>query len=212
MVETRAASPTRGQKKKERTRRHLIAAGLRVLAAKGQGLTVRDVVAEAEVSNGTFYNYFVDRDALLEALVEHSVLSLAAATAGESIDDPARRFALATMRVLKRASEDETWARVMLRLVSRPGSGVDMARYLREDLEEGFARGRFEVGPEAATLDQVVGLILLTIRRIVARESTPGTPVEAVQRGLRALGLDRAESERLAVEAATGQTGIVTHR
>ncbi len=212
MVETSAASPTRGQKKKERTRRHLIAAGLRVLAAKGQGLTVRDVVAEAEVSNGTFYNYFVDRDALLEALVEHSVLSLAAATAGESIDDPARRFALATMRVLKRASEDETWARVMLRLVSRPGSGVDMARYLREDLEEGFARGRFEVGPEAATLDQVVGLILLTIRRIVERESTPETPVEAVQRGLRALGLDRAESERLAVEAATGLTEIVTHR
>jgi AcrR family transcriptional regulator len=211
MVETSAASPTRGQKKKERTRRHLIAAGLRVLAAKGQGLTVRDVVAEAEVSNGTFYNYFVDRDALLEALVEHSVLSLAAATAGESIDDPARRFALATMRVLKRASEDETWARVMLRLVSRPGSGVDMARYLREDLEEGFARGRFEVGPEAATLDQVVGLILLTIRRIVERESTPETPVEAVQRGLCALGLDRAESERLAVEAATSLTGIVTH-
>lgn len=199
---------TRGHKKKERTRRHLIAAGLRVLGEKGQGLTVSDVVAEAEVSNGTFYNYFADRDELLEELAEHSVLSLAAATAGEAIDDPARRFAAATMRMLQRASEDETWARVMLRLVSRPGSGVDMSRYLREDLEEGFAQGRFDVGPDAATLDQVAGLIIMTIRRIVEGQATPDVPEQAVRRGLRALGVDDTESARLATEAATHSTSV----
>ena len=197
---------TRGHKKKERTRQHLIAAGLRVLGEKGQGLTVSDVVAEAEVSNGTFYNYFADRDALLEELAEHSVLSLAAATAAEAIDDPARRFAAATMRILQRASEDDTWARVMLRLVSRPGSGVDLSRYLREDLEEGFAQARFDVGPDAATLDQVAGLIIMTIRRIVEGQATPDTPEQAVRRGLRALGVDDTESVRLAVEAATHST------
>ena len=197
---------TRGHKKKERTRRHLIAAGLRVLGEKGQGLTVSDVVAEAEVSNGTFYNYFADRDKLLEELAEHSVLSLAATVAGEAIDDPARRFAVATMRMLQRASEDETWARVMLRLVSRPGSGVDMSRYLREDLEEGFALGRFDVGPDAATLDQVAGLIIMTIRRIVEGQATPDAPEQAVRRGLRALGVDDTESARLAIEAATRST------
>jgi hypothetical protein len=77
------------------------------------------------------------------------VLSLAAATANEPIDDPARRFAVATMRMLQRASEDETWARVMLRLVSRPGSGVDMSRYLREDLdtpEQAVRRGLCALG------------------------------------------------------------------
>ena len=203
MMKEAGATRTRGYKKKERTRRHLIAAGLRVLGEKGQGLTVSDVVAEAEVSNGTFYNYFADRDALFEALVEHSLLSLAAATAGEAIDDPARRFATATMRVLQRASDDETWARVMLRLVSRPGSGVDMARYLREDLEEGFALRRFDVGPDAATLDQVVGLVVMTIRRIVEGQATPDTPEQAVRRGLRALGVDDTESATLAIEAAT---------
>ena len=158
---------TRGYRKKERTRRQLVAAGLRVLADKGQGLTVSDVVAEAEVSNGTFYNYFADRDALLAALAEHSTLSLAAAAAAEPIDDPARRFALATASVLCRARDDETWARVLLRLVSRPASGVDLARYLREDLDEGFARGRFEVGADDAALDQVAGLIVMTLRRLV---------------------------------------------
>ncbi len=200
---TRAPEPrTRGYRKKERTRRGLIAAGLRVLAEKGQGLTVSDVVAEADVSNGTFYNYFADRDELVEALAEHSTLSLAAAAAREPIDDPALRFAVATIRVLSRAREDETWARVVLRLVSRPGSAVDLGRYLREDLEEGFARGRFDVGPDEATLDQVAGLVVMTIRRIVEGRAAPDAPQQAVRRGLRALGVEESEAARLAREAA----------
>ncbi len=196
------APRTRGYRKKERTRRQLMAAGLRVLAEKGQGLTVSDVVAEAEVSNGTFYNYFADRDELLEALAEHSALSLAAAAAKERIDDPARRFAAATTRMLLRATEDETWARVLLRLVGRPGSGVDLSRYLREDLAEGFAQGRFEVGPDDAVLDQVAGLVVMTIRRIVEGDAAPDATQQAVQRGLRALGVDEAESAALAAEAS----------
>ncbi len=196
------APRTRGYRKKERTRQQLMAAGLRVLAEKGQGLTVSDVVAEAEVSSGTFYNYFADRDELLEALAEHSALSLAAAAAQERIEDPARRFAVATTRVLLRAREDETWARVLLRLVSRPGSGLDLGRYLREDLAEGFSQGRFEVGPEDAVLDQVAGLIVMTMRRIVEGRAAPDLIRRAVQHGLRALGVSEAESEALASEAA----------
>lgn len=199
---SRAREPrTRGYRKKERTRRQLVAAGLRVLAEKGQGLTVSDVVAEAEVSNGTFYNYFADRDELVEALAEHSALELAAATAGEPIDDPARRFAVATTRMLQHATHDPTWARVMLRLVGRPGSGVDLARYLREDLEEGFARGRFAFGPDDATLDQVAGLIVMTIRRIVEGQAAADAPRQAVQRGLRALGVGEDESAKLAADS-----------
>ena len=199
---SRAREPrTRGYRKKERTRRQLVAAGLRVLAEKGQGLTVSDVVAEAEVSNGTFYNYFADRDELVEALAEHSALELAAATAGEPIDDPARRFAVATTRMLQHATHDPTWARVMLRLVGRPGAGVDLARYLREDLEEGFARGRFAFGPDDATLDQVAGLIVMTIRRIVEGQAAADAPRQAVQRGLRALGVGEDESAKLAADS-----------
>lgn len=193
---------TRGHRKKERTRRQLLAAGMRVLAAKGQGLTVSDVVAEADVSNGTFYNYFADRDELVEALAEHSALSLAAAVAQEQIEDPARRFAVATTRVLEHAAADLTWARVILRLVSRSGSDVDFARYLREDLEEGAALGRFDTGPDDATLDQVAGLIIMTIRRFTEGNATPDASVQAVRRGLRALGVDDDEATRLATEAA----------
>ncbi len=192
---------TRGYRKKERTRQQLVAAGLRVLAEKGQGLTVSDVVAEAEVSNGTFYNYFADREELVDALVTQSALSLAAAAAQEPIEDPARRVAGATTRGLQHAQADDTWARVVLRLACRPGSGVDMSRYLREDLAEGLACGRFDVGPDAAALDQVTGLVVMTIRRIVEGKLEADGVAQAVARGLRGVGVDSDEASALAAEA-----------
>ena len=52
MVERSSETRTRGYRKKERTRAQLIEAGLRTLAAKGQGMTVSDVAAEAGVYGG----------------------------------------------------------------------------------------------------------------------------------------------------------------
>jgi AcrR family transcriptional regulator len=192
---------TRGHRKREKTRRQLIAAGLGVLAKKGEAVTVSDVVAEADVSNGTFYNYFADRDALLDALAEHTVLTLAAAAARERVSDPALRFALTSSRVLRRAAEDETWARVVLRLVNRPTVYEQIDLYLREDLGEGFAQARFDTGADDATVDQVTGLLAMTIRRMVAGDAQPDAPLRAVERGLRGLGVAEEEAAELAAKA-----------
>jgi AcrR family transcriptional regulator len=191
----------RGSRKREKTRRQLVEAGLRVLAERGDALTVSDVVAAADVSNGTFYNYFVDRDALVDALAEHLLLTLAATVAREPIPDPALRFAVASGRVLRRAALDPTWGRVVLRLVNRPSVQHDVSRYLREDLAEGFARGRFDTSADDATIDQAMGLLVMTIRRIVAGEARPDAPRRAVERGLRALGIAADEAAFLAETA-----------
>jgi AcrR family transcriptional regulator len=191
----------RGHRKREKTRRTLIAAGLQMLAEKGEALSVSDVVAQADVSNGTFYNYFSDRDALVDALAEHLLLTLASSAAREPIADPALRFAVASDRVLRRAVEDETWGRVMLRLVNRAGVYENLDRYLRADLAQGFAQGRFETGPDDATIDQVMGLMAMTIRRIVEGEAAPDAPQRAVERGLRALGVAADEARGIAAVA-----------
>jgi AcrR family transcriptional regulator len=200
-VDTTGAPQTRGHRKREKTRRQLIEAGLRVLAQKGEALTVSDVVAEADVSNGTFYNYFVDRDELVDTLGEELVLTLAATAASEPIADPARRFAVASGRVLRRAAEDATWGRVALRLVQRPGLHQNVDRYLREDLAEGLSQGRFDVGPEDAAVDQAMGLLVMTMWRIVEGTAQPDAAERAVERGLIALGVDTAEAAKLAADA-----------
>jgi len=210
MPET-AAHPrlSRGHKKRERTRRQLVEAGLAVLAEKGEALTVSDVAARAEVSNGTFYNYFTDRHDLFDALAAHTLLSLAARAASETpSQDPARRFVFATRCVLEFAEEDPVWGRAILRLVERRrGSPRETLSFLRDDLAAGLASGRFAYGPDAVTLDAVVGLISMTIRRITLGEARPGHVPQVLERGLRMLGVSADEAAAV-VEEAGAAAGV----
>jgi AcrR family transcriptional regulator len=139
--------PSRGHKKRERTRNQLIAAGVAVLAEKGEALTISDVVARAEVSNGTFYNYFADREELIDALAAHSLISLAA----------------------------------------------------------GFDEGRFEFGADEITLDVLLGLILMSIRRIVRGDAGPDHAERVLERALAILGIAKDEVRTLAAEAVANQ-------
>ena len=193
---------TRGHRKRARTRAHLIEAGLLVLASRGDAMTVTDVVAQAGVSNGTFYNYFDDIDDLVLVVAEHVGVSIAEAAAAEPIEDPAERFADATARLLVMAEVDPTWGRAFLQVAARPGSATDMLRHARSDLDRGHREGRFTVGPEPAALDQLTGLVMMTIRRIVEGRGGPTTAADAVARGLASLGVDAAESAALGHRAA----------
>jgi len=199
--------PSRGHKKRERTRHQLIGAGVAVLAEKGEALTISDVVARAEVSNGTFYNYFADRDELIDAVAEHSLLSLAAQSATHTADqDPARRFAFATLRVMTRVAEDPTWGRAVLRLLDRHRSySRDIGGYLRDDLAAGFEEGRFEFGPDEITLDVLLGLIMMSIRRIVRGDAGPDHAERVLERALAILGVPMDEARTLATEAVADQ-------
>jgi len=199
------ARPSRGHKKRARTRSQLIAAGTRVLAEKGEALTISDVVAEAEVSTGTFYNYFADRDELIDALAEHSLSTLAARAAMQTAEqDPARRFVIATQRVLRRARQDPTWGRAVLRLGDRPRSFSRQVRqYMRDDLASGFDQGRFAFGPDEITLDIITGLITMSMRRLVRGDAEPGHLERVLERALLLLGIARDEAADLVAGAAT---------
>lgn len=207
-----AACPrSRGYRKREKTRAQLIEAGLSVLARKGEALTVSDVVAEADVSNGTFYNYFVDCGTLLDALAEHSLMRLAEDAASDTADtDPALRFAVATGRVLRRAQRDPTWGRAVMRLLNlRSQVGEGVSRYLQADLADGRARGRFRFGPDDVTLDQLLGAIVMAIRRIVEGQAAPDYAERAVARALAGLGVPSAEAPAIARRALlTGEPEV----
>ena len=202
---------SRGHKKRERTHDQLIVAGLQVLAEKGESLTISDVVARAQVSNGTFYNYFTDRDELIDALAEHSLISLAALAASETTDqDPARRFAVATGRVLKRAVENPSWGQTILRLTDHRWSfRHEIHRYLSEDLAAGLEQKRFEFGADEITLDLVLGLLTMTIRRIVRGDAGPGHIERVLERALTALGIAKDEAAILAADATADRGSII---
>jgi AcrR family transcriptional regulator len=189
--------------KRERTRAKLIAAGLEVLARRGEALTAADVVAEAEVSNGTFYNHFEDRDAFLHSLATESLRALTAASAEATAgEDPAWRFAVATAQALITAQAKPLWARAVLRLAEwgEPPQ-EELAHYLRTDLREGFEGGRFRFGDDTITMDMIVGTLMATLRRMIATKGEAPPPSLTIKRLLELLGLAPEDAETLSIRA-----------
>ena len=202
MARSAEADATRGHRKKARTRSQLLAAGWRALESKGDALTARDVTDAADMSTGTFYNYFVDTDDLVDEITRQQLLDIAAEDTLGSMEDPALRIAVTATQILRRALVDPVWGTLVLRLVYRAHQPNRMNGHLRDDIVEGYESGRFARDADDATLDQAMGLLVMTIRRFVAGDDRPGLVPAMVARLLETLGISSDEAERLAADAA----------
>ena len=69
MPRTEAAN----QRLRETQREKILDAARRVFARKGLAATMADIAAEATISHGLAYHYFTNKEALLRALVEHTL-------------------------------------------------------------------------------------------------------------------------------------------
>lgn len=190
--------------KRERTRRKLLDAGMHVFAERGEALTASDVVVAADVSNGTFYNHFVDRDDFIRALAHESLTALAERSADDTEGaDPAWRFAVASVRVLDTGARDPLWGRAVLRLNESPTPlHAAVQRHLRADLAEGERTGRFTHGDDPVTVDLVTGTLMAALRRLVSPgASSDGFAVDVVARLLEAIGVAGSEASALAAAA-----------
>ena len=191
-------------KKRSRTRRSLLVAGLELLAENGEGFGLTEVAARAGVSHGTFYNYFKDREELMTALVSYVVEEFAKQAALEvRHEDPAVRFATISAHALTLASRQPSLVRVALRLTQVQAALLsdDPLQYLRSDLDEGFQNGRFIVPPNDATLDVVVGTLLFASLRVGDGKSDALHRVEVLHRILLSLGLEHSEAHHIARSA-----------
>lgn len=200
------AAPTRGHKKKERTRRLLLDTAMDVIAEKGESFSVDDLAGRAGVSHGTFYNYFSDRDALVAALVDDVVGAFTAESAvATAEEDPAVRFATITAQALSRVSRAPDLARVALRLEPVQQALLEGGPFshLREDLTDGHASGRFSAPDDDATADVVVGSILMAVRRIVDDDPGPDYSEGVVRQLLRSLGVPAGRARSIAARAVT---------
>lgn len=199
---------TRGHKKRSRTRQQLLDAGLEVIAERGEGFAIGDVAARAGVAHGTFYNYFADREELLDALVAHSVEEFASAAARDVDEpDPAMRFARISARALVAAADSPSFIRGLLRLeAAQRALLIDgPLAYLRHDLVAGHRSGRFPEAPDDASIDVVLGALLLAARRVIAGESDADYPARVIRRLLMALGVEGGEAASIARRAIVSE-------
>jgi len=185
-----------------RTREALLDAAVRVFARKGAGAAaIHEIAAEAGLANGTFYNYFRSREALLEAtslrLAER--LHLAVAASRTAVDDPAERVAIGCRRFVGQVSHDPVWAAALLRVWNSTSTpSIKAADPLLADLRAGRRRGRLRYASETAAVDLVQGTVLAGMRTVLEgrADATHATAIAALV--LRGLGIASDEADRIA--------------
>lgn len=203
------SDPAPRQPRSERTRAALIAAGRRLFSERPvDAVTVDDIVAAAEVGKGSFYNHFVDREALARAISAgiRAGLEGAVARANAEVTDPARRLARAVCIYLRYALDEPEPAKVLVRIHSGHTSlETPLNHGLVEDIAQGLAANRLAVATVETGVLYVLGVTQLALVRLT--QTTDLSLAVALSQQmcallLRGLGLPVEEAEQLAAQAS----------
>jgi AcrR family transcriptional regulator len=191
-----------GLEKRERTRRSLIEAAYRVFARKeADAVTIDDIIAEAAVARGTFYNYFQTREDVLKAVAASlsDEMNQKIWVQYATIDDPAERMAIAIRQFLHQSIRDSTWGWVIVRigLVAAPLSET-IERGVMTDLQAGIRLKRFQVENEKAAIDLILGTGLMAMRSILEGHTEPDYPEHITKLILKTLGIGDAHAHAIA--------------
>ena len=177
-----------GRERSARTEAKILAAALGVFAERGPDApTIDDFVAAADISRGTFYNYFDSVDALRAATSAWTTRELlhAIESALEGIDGPVLRFGVGLRLFFAKAQADHVWSMFVARVWKMDGLELPV-----RDLEAGFRLGLFRAPSPDAMRDVLFG----AVREALFRIGTGGTPRayadDVAALCLQALGVD----------------------
>lgn len=188
--------------KRERTRRLLLNAAVKVFASKSiEAASIQEIAAMAGVANGTFYNYFQTKEAIMEA---------AAVAVGidycERIDesyshiaDAAERMAIGGRRYMVMAIEQPELAGFMMSVALHSTTWQKQVHpYIQADLMLGIKQKRFHVASVPAAMDLITGTNFAAIASILSgKAGRPHIPATAASI-LRGLGMAPKEADEIA--------------
>jgi AcrR family transcriptional regulator len=188
--------------RRERMRARLIESAMLVFAEKGIAANaIQEVIALAEVSQGTFYNYFRTNDELLAAVAQElneELIGLIETEVGQ-YDDPAQRIASGVRLFLHAARAYPLLARFVcaagVHTVS-PSSLIYI--YVPVHIQKGLAERRFRGVSVEVALDLIAGMVLASVRRYTALNEANVAPEEVVAAILRGLGVPPITADKVA--------------
>jgi AcrR family transcriptional regulator len=195
--------------RKARTRAAIADAARRLFGRRPvDAVSIDDIVAEAGVAKGSFYNHFADRESLAAEVAKRIRAELDASVEAINCDipDPACRMVRALSTYWRYALDEPEGAAALAR-IHGPEASPDAAQnaLVVADIADGIARGRFRIPTLEAGLMLAVGMGMVGMLRIV-REPSPVLAVSIAQQlgqvVLRGLGLGEEEAAQLSAQAA----------
>ena len=197
--------------RRRRTRQALIRAGEVLLAARPvEAIAVDDIVREAGVAKGSFFNHFKDKAELARVVAAEVRLRMEqrVGVVNAGWEDPEARLVRGVCAFVAYARAHPDEARAMLRSQDRPAPpDHPLNAGLRADLEAGLRAGGFRApGLEPAILmvSGVCQILLSSVLdgpRLAARDAV--LVAETLTLMLIGLGLPPERAERRAREAAS---------
>lgn len=191
-----------GEVRRERMRMRLIEAAMLVFTRRGvEGSVIDEVIRTAEVSRGTFYNYFQSADEVLAAVAEevgNQLLEIVDPVV-RPIADPAARVACGVRLALMVAQAHPQLAAFLAR-VGTPALGAQSlaTEVLPRDIEEGIASGRFTSVPPRLGLDLITGPVFAAFHTLLSVEVPENYIADMAAAILQSLGVAKATARRLA--------------
>ena len=212
-----AERESRGARRRRETRSRLLVAALKLMAEKGmEGAAINEITEAADVGFGSFYNHFESKEAIYAALLNWVFKDFADAvdrTLGE-ISDPAEVIAVSIRYTVMRALREPVWAQFLVREgFSAQSVDSGLGRRLLRDIRKGIAAKRLNVADPLMSFVSVAGTTLGAIsiglqlgaplgqQSAVLKElgsDLERLPERVAKMALEALGLGRAEAERVA--------------
>lgn len=186
--------------KRERTRKKILEAAFGLLGNE-RGLTVRieEICAAADVSRGTFYNYFTSLEQLFQILaieLSHD-LNRALAAAFDEKQSDAEGANAAVQHYLDYARRDPAWAWAMVHLSAfGPAFGGEAWDACYRAIEKGIEAGEFDVPSATLGRDMMTGTVLATVRTML--HGGRSEPRAIAHHLLRSFGVPDARAKEIA--------------
>jgi AcrR family transcriptional regulator len=193
---------SRGHKKRSRTRVQLLDAATRMYSrGDSSEVSLAGLAEEANLANGTVYNYFRTREEVREAtgvdLADRFSDKVAAAYA--KLDNGAQRVAIGMRWFVRHAEEDPIWGRAVSRISGTAKAMKSiLANYIRTDLRLGKRQGHFTYDDENVALDLCLATVLAAVRASTEGPFIIDHPEKCAEMVLRALGVSHGQSKRFA--------------
>ncbi|MED5611657.1 TetR/AcrR family transcriptional regulator [Pseudomonas sp. JH-2] len=209
--EAPGGSPTRNAKARSRTRAKLIRAAREVMGRQGIDATaIGEITERAELSLGSFYNYFTSKEEIARAVFIEDALALADLLDAEASNshDIVERVGHNIRRTLRHALQDPMWGWFFIHSAhSINDLGATLGSRLVRDLRSGAQQGAFALADAEAAADCIIGGCLYLLRQILEGDRPAAAIDGAVAFFLLGLGVDKAQAGRVAhrpLEAGSG--------
>jgi AcrR family transcriptional regulator len=185
--------------KRAATRHKLLDAAMRLFSDQtGPTPAIDDVIREAKVSRGTFYNYFDSVDEVLAALshelsdqMTENILPV-----HDALLEPWQRLAVGFRFFMVRAMLDREWAGFVTRVDAWQHNTL-VAKHIKLDLEQGKARGQFSFDNIDVATDFITGATAYCIQTMRRGVPEPNLYMDAqVRMALTCVGCNKETREQ----------------